>query len=180
MNKVYIGFTGLMESGKSTLANLLTQFLVESGYIVYVTHFANGVKKIAEKEFGWDGVKDEKGRKLLQVIGTDCGRMYNPNIWIERLVEEVGQSNADTQVVIIDDVRFTNEVDFIRGNNGYVVKVERLNHKLNDKFISHVSECGVKDIKADVLVSAKELSDLYRNFVIKCLPDILQKIVAEN
>lgn len=60
-------------------------------------------------------------RQLLQYWGTEICRTYlGENIWTVATIK-----NADTHNLIISDVRFKNEADFIRKNNGVIVYIDR-------------------------------------------------------
>jgi hypothetical protein len=134
-----IGLCGNIASGKTCIA-------IELRWILDMTFCKNSVmlsiaepiKNIAEHSFGWDIVKDEKGRKLLQVIGSECGRAYNPNIWIDKLDYRLQNYSKDT-IVIIDDIRFDNEVEHIENNGGTVFRLSR-EGSIGD---THISECGI-------------------------------------
>lgn len=106
-----IGFTGLAGSGK-TYAATWFRFRTGKGSI---WSFAGKIKTIA-KSMGWDGVKDDRGRKLLQQIGS-AGRAYDPWTWVQKMPID--------QPIIIDDVRFTNEAEAIRDVGGIVVRIIR-------------------------------------------------------
>ena len=69
--------SGLAGSGKDTLADILCE-----AYGYKKDHFAFDLKYLASAHFNWDGQKDERGRHLLQQLGTDVGRTYLQNIWL--------------------------------------------------------------------------------------------------
>jgi len=104
---VYL-LAGRMFSGKSTVAKQLQIELWRTNPFteISICRFAAGVKQVAYDSFGWDGVKDEKGRRLLQVIGTECGRDYNNNIWADK-----AYTDNKGDVLIFDDWRFPNEYE---------------------------------------------------------------------
>lgn len=90
--------------------------------------FADEVKRIATDDFGWDGKKDNKGRRLLQVLGTEAGREYNKNIWVDRglkILKDMESKGVD--LVVCTDVRFKNEMDLLKKNfkDVTVCKIER-------------------------------------------------------
>lgn len=61
-------------------------------------------------------------RRLLQVMGTEVGReMFGQQSWVEMVAREVEKYDN----VVITDVRFPNEANFIRWNGGIIVKVIR-------------------------------------------------------
>ena len=147
-----IGITGKATAGKSTLARFIASHVM-GGLRPYRIAFADEVKRIARVCFGWDGVKDEKGRRLLQFIGTECGRAYNPDIWVEKvkkkIVEDLGRSSVE-HVVIIDDVRFDNEAQYIRDNEGVVIRVFGRGEELKGECSGHASESGIPDNLVDI------------------------------
>jgi len=104
---------GRIESGKSTVATELKKGLTTEfpNAVIEIGRFASGVKNVATEAFGWDGKKDAKGRRLLQVVGTDAGREYNPDIWVKRCYEEI-QAGFPPNIIIYDDWRFPNEYDY--------------------------------------------------------------------
>jgi len=138
-NKVIVGISGLKGSGKTTIANSLHKGF---GSISSIIPFAKPVKDLA-LSMGWDGIKNENGRKILQLLGTDIGRnLISPNIWINKWLNAVAESHS--RVIIVDDLRFDNEVDVIVNNGGIIVKVvgSRFESKHGIKF--HESEAGIK------------------------------------
>lgn len=137
MKPIVIGFAGRAEVGKTTIANALATNLRQRGLSVSVAPFAAPVKRIA-REMGWDGAKDAKGRRLLQLLGTECGReCIGPDVWVDlwrreniggpKLLDAIfGQEcNRQHDVYIIDDVRFANEAAMIRELDGPVYEVRR-------------------------------------------------------
>lgn len=128
MRFLVIGIAGRASAGKTTLARMVATRLEEVAKVrVFISPFAAPVKRIAA-EMGWNGAKDAKGRRLLQLIGTDCGReCVHPNIWVDMWMEETfTQSNCNHgHAVIADDVRFPNEAHAIREQCGYIIHIER-------------------------------------------------------
>jgi len=112
-----IAFAGLAQSGKTTAANFIPG--------VKILSFADPVKQIALSSFNWDGVKDEKGRRLLQVIGTECGRAYDNDIWINKMREQIKICEPLYNVIAIDDCRFDNEPELVKELGGIVIEILR-------------------------------------------------------
>ena len=125
MKPIVIGFAGRAEVGKTTIANALATNLRQRGLSVSVAPFAAPVKRIA-KEMGWDEQKDAKGRRLLQLLGTECGReCIGPDVWVDLWRRACIELPTDYDVYIIDDVRFLNEAAMIRELDGPVYEVRR-------------------------------------------------------
>ena len=85
--------------------------------------FANRIKFIAETEYMWDGVKDDKGRFLLQRLG-ETGRQYNLNIWANKVKWEIETECNPDDIFIIDDWRYVNEAEVFENDDRYnVIKI---------------------------------------------------------
>ena len=99
--------------GKTTSAKYLKDYL-ETKYNLKgrIISIAGGVKQSAKECYGWDGVKDSRGRKLLQSVGR-IGREYNEDVWIKKAYEEMTSSEYPYDFIIIDDWRFPNEKNFL-------------------------------------------------------------------
>ena len=92
----------------------------------YPTRFAYGdcVKDVA-LYMGWDGMKDVKGRGLLQTIG-DGARRYDPDIWIKKTLTKMEQHFIQNQwggALFITDCRYPNEIDEPRKWAGFLSKL---------------------------------------------------------
>lgn len=122
-----IGLAGPMHVGKSTIAEMIVQYF-GSGAII---PFAREVKQTA-LDMGWNGVKDEKGRRLLQLLGTDCGRMcIGEDLWIEKWEEDLRYQagkwlwspHLKEVILIADDMRFDNEAERINELGGMTIQI---------------------------------------------------------
>ena len=131
-----IGLAGRMGSGKSTLAGLLTQHLTTGSTRVEVLNFASPLKAAAKILFslsdeqlcgaGKDLVDTTWGvtpRHILQTLATDyCKVIGGQDFFVRHLATRVFSCEAD--YAIIDDVRYPNEIDYIKGEGGKVVYLE--------------------------------------------------------
>ena len=161
-----IAFTGKYQSGKTTIANFIINYYTN----VIKLSFAEPVKKIATEQFGWNGEKDTKGRKLLQLIGTDVGREYNPNIWVEKMeinlkneiyLEECKNQDYDT-IVVIDDARFDNEAELIKKWNSIIIEIIRPGYNGDN----HKSEQGINKKYIDYTIDNAGSLDELKNKII--------------
>jgi hypothetical protein len=111
---ILIGFCGKAGSGKSYLSDKTIEKLKDKypNLKICKISLAEDVKRIARNEFGWDGKKDSRGRKLLVGIGNDVGRRYNDLIWVGKFLKKITSPDFDFDVVFTDDVRYSNEADF--------------------------------------------------------------------
>ena len=81
---IVIGLNGQFRHGKSFMAKYIQEEAQSQGLCVQIVSFADPLKDLCRREFGWDGEKDNKGRRLLQVVGTDAGRAYDENNWVNK------------------------------------------------------------------------------------------------
>lgn len=78
-------------------------------------------------------------RELLQIIGTNIIRDINPNWHVDKMVSNIQKATSD--IVVVDDVRFTNEKEAIESLGGTVFFV--LRPDLSVEISNHSSETGL-------------------------------------
>jgi|TARA_R110000824_G_scaffold45432_1_gene131396 hypothetical protein len=66
-------------------------------------------------------------REFLQYFGTEVCRKIKSNIWVDSCVNRINQSETD--LAIVSDVRFPNEVEAIQKAGGKVIRLTRKPHK---------------------------------------------------
>lgn len=154
-----IGIAGYKGSGKSTISNFFVQ-----NYGCQRLAFADPIKKMlavlglsdtqlygADKEEPTPILDGHTARYAMQTLGTEWGRMMiGPNLWIN-----AWKHHADLfwrahpkSAIVVDDVRFCDEADFIRGHGGVIIKVVRPDCASSD----HASENQIEDLKSDALI----------------------------
>ena len=139
--------------GKDTAAELIKEYLESKGQRVLITHFADLLKFICTKFFGWDGNKDEKGRTLLQYIGTDVVGAKRPTYWAEFIVDVLKMFENEWDYVLIPDCRYPIEVTTLKSSfDTIVLRVERPNFEsgLTATQKSHPSEVDMDNYDFDV------------------------------
>ena len=190
-------------SGKTTIA----EFLVKN-YGFVEKSFADPLKRICKELFILDdyqiyGTQEQKEipdtrwydctpRKMLQYVGTELLRENLDNImpglgknifthhfklWYDAEIKK----NPNLRVVI-SDVRFQNEVDFIQSLEGFVIKLDRQSVQTDDM---HPSERELQQIKTyDHLINNNgTLNDLYQKieeFMLTKFDIQSRKIIYDN
>ena len=135
-----IGLVGFIGSGKGTVGDILEQ----KGFIK--DSFAKPLKDACSVMFGWprellegdtevsrkwreepDNYWSEKfgrqftPREALQLMGTEAGRdVFHKDVWVISLL-----NRAKGKDVVVTDVRFNNEIQYIQDNGGIVIRVKR-------------------------------------------------------
>ncbi len=172
---VIILLSGKAGTGKSFFAEKLRLAFEYRNYNVEVQHFASVLKSIAKQYFWWDGVKDEKGRKLLQHLG-DVGREYDKNVWVKNLIELrlMTSPKYPQDVIIIDDWRFPNEYQYLKDNLNYsIYTIEMIAPDraiLKGEAAKHISEVALEEFNSynfivnnsegiNIIDSVKEIVD---------------------
>ncbi len=145
--------SGKAGHGKSATADILKSLLESQGKKIEVAYFSNQIKKLAKEDHGWDGVKDEKGRKLLQDIGMEK-RKLDPDYWINLIVEYLRELEGKIDIILIPDVRFKREISSIKAifpSSVFCLEVIRkdFRNNLTHKQRNHPSEIDLDDYKFD-------------------------------
>lgn len=165
--------SGKAQHGKDTFANILYEELTNKGNRVLLCHYADLVKYVAKTFFNWNGEKDEKGRTLLQYIGTDIVRKERPNYWVEFILDIIDLFGENWDYVIIPDTRFPNEIDMLKEYYQKVehIRVERLGFEstLTEEQKNHLSEIALDNTEPDLTIynrsCLEELKELVHSYV---------------
>jgi len=134
-----IAVSGKMAAGKTTLTNLIQQHhelqqpITSDGYFngAFTTSerlsVAAPVKEVAKNYFLMP--EDYKDRPLLQQIGQKF-REIRPSVWIDLMVHKSRtltqqyKSNKTEGCLVCDDVRFPNEVDALKADGWFVIRLD--------------------------------------------------------
>ena len=158
-----IGLVGNLGCGKDYITNNFiipylgkekTQILSlgDSLKVELMVHMNIDFKKLYIK-------KDKDSRNLLQVYGTDImRRKHGDDIWIKYLNSWISiHKHRGKMHFIIPDIRFKNEAEYIKKNNGFLIKIEAKDRNLKksneeklDKEMNHISEKSVSEIESDL------------------------------
>lgn len=134
-----VGLMGYAGAGKDLAAEGLTR----KGWTRVA--FADALKAVAH-HVGWNGRKDAHGRILLQRLGVAVRDHVDPQAWVQAAERQIAKVEGD---VVVTDVRFPNEVEFIRARHGVVVRVDRPGTgPLND----HASEHAWTGVEPDFVL----------------------------
>jgi hypothetical protein len=131
LNNRIIAIAGNARSGKDTLGGFLSELLNEYGISTSINSFAKSLKlevdpllknTIGISAFTEDSEEKKIIRDFLVFWGSNVRRKLDPDIWIK----ELKNSHDDKSVLIITDLRFENELQWVKENNGLVVYISRL------------------------------------------------------
>lgn len=111
-NMARVALVGNMRSGKNTFGDILVK---EYGYTEI--SFADELKRICKELFPEQFKNGNKPREILQNVGQ-CMRSIDYDVWVKALDRKI--KHYDGKNLVITDVRYPNEVDYLR-NNGFII-----------------------------------------------------------
>jgi hypothetical protein len=189
-----IGLVGFIGSGKGTVGDILVR---HHGYHQFA--FADALKDAVASIFLWprgllEGDSNASRafrervdpwwshkfgyevtpRLILQKMGTEaCRHGIADNIWIAALEKRI-QGYKD---VVISDVRFPNEIDFIRSAGGVIIRVKRGEDPTPEQLSTmHVSETAWNSYEPDRIIhNDKDLNGLKM-----CVSDLLTSLEKQD
>ena len=138
-----IGVIGFIGSGKNTVGDMLVE---SHGFSR--DNFARSMKDACALMFGWDrslleGDTEESRvfrekvdpfwtkslgyevtpRLMMQYLGTEAGReVFGEDLWVASCGKRITEAQKN---VVITDVRFPNEIQYLRSLGGHIVLVQR-------------------------------------------------------
>jgi hypothetical protein len=104
--KTVITLTGKARSGKDTFANMLLEQLPKSMKLNY----ADYLKLLANKLYGYTEEEKAKYRTQLQTLGTEIVRANNPDFWCDVVLSTFDVLGDNVNYLIVADARFPNEI----------------------------------------------------------------------
>lgn len=166
---IIITVSAKAQHGKDSFADAFSKIASEKHHRVLVIHYADILKYVCKQYFNWDGNKDERGRTILQRVGTELARNNNPDIWVNCVVEIVKGLKTEYDFVVIPDTRFPNEIECWEKTDFFTFSV-RLNRKnedgtdfdngltLEQKY--HPSEISLDNYGFNYVIENKNLDDI--------------------
>lgn len=158
--------SGKARHGKDTCAEALADIIHKRGEKSLIIHNADLLKFMCKLLFGWNGVKDEYGRHILQYVGTDVIRKQQPDYWVDFIKGIVELFPHEWDYVIIPDCRFPNEIDRLRESGNPVIHLRVLRKDCVSPLTAeqqlHPSETALDDSNPDFIINNDTtIEDLY-------------------
>ena len=162
MPVVVIGLTGAAGSGKTTAAlrivenwggdrrpfagplkRMLQNFLEDQGAgLAMAIRMVSGDLKAAPSKY----LGGRTPREAMQLLGTEWGRCLSSSLWVDAWRNEIERarlhaaSDDAPALIVVDDVRFPNEIAAIRSLGGIIVRIDRPGAGLIGSAGRHASE----------------------------------------
>lgn len=129
-----IGLSGKMGSGKNYIAEKVIAPYFADKYNILIIGFGDQVKNelyARDEKLTYDLLYDNKtfeSRKKLQEYATENGRdKYNKDMWVRGLdiqIETFAKRSPKLPMIIVCDVRFINEANYIRNKGGILFRIK--------------------------------------------------------
>ena len=164
--KIFL-ISGKARNGKNTIANYIEEYYEKKGMKVLQQAYAKYIRMFTKELSDWDGSEENKPRTLMQQIGTDVIRkkLGKEDFFVKRMVEDIDIYKEFVDVVIINDVRFPIEIDYLKEyyKEAIVINVKRINYEseLTGAQQTHLSETAL---------------DNYDNYDYKLINDTLEQL----
>lgn len=156
-----IGITGRARCGKDTLAG----FLVDNHGFAKITlagpirRFVAELTGLTEAELTDGPLKEAplewlggiSPRRMMQTLGTEWGRnLIADQLWLVVAQRQIEKAKREGRPgVVVSDVRFDNEAEFVQGLGGIVIELTRPGAVAVE---GHSSENGVRESLVDARI----------------------------
>jgi hypothetical protein len=151
-----VGIAGGLNSGKGVAAGLFKS----NGFME--RNFSDPLKRMVRDLFniptkalwGPSYNRTPEVRTMLQELG-DYARKYRPEIWVDKMEESLAafaeSGLGGYKGIVIADIRFAKEVDFVHEMGGVVLHLVRPGNTagLPEELAEHLSETELKSLPAD-------------------------------
>lgn len=153
-----VGIAGKKGSGKSTAASILNEEGFETlafaatlkrMVAILLTDLGLSADEVYAAVYGDDESKDKiipllgvSGRHIMQTLGTEWGRrLIHNDLWVMTAEHAVAiHPDGEGLDAVVEDVRFPNEVEFVKKRGGMIVGLMADTDTDTD---SHESESGI-------------------------------------
>jgi hypothetical protein len=174
-----IGLTGYAGSGKDTVRSIL-----EERYDYDGLAFADPIRDMLSALLDSMGLSDEwmtdrelkerditglglSYRKMAQALGTEWGRALKESLWLDIAAAKIAMYRQyDSVGVVISDVRFPNEAEWVKAQGGVIWKIVRPGI---EPVRAHASEDLIATLPYDYVIDNHGSLDLLPNAVAAAL-----------
>lgn len=130
-----IGFGGIAQAGKTTAAEVLSKLTYHNNWHPQRMCVAWRLKQATDRLH----ISKDKNADAYRAFCQKYGALRRdpefrpgvsgPDYWVKRLQKRLiksGAMNDSRRVVILDDIRYQSEIDFVRGLGGTLVYIDAL------------------------------------------------------
>lgn len=154
-----IGISGVARAGKDTLGNGIARKFSKQGMPALRISFASEVKSALDRAikqtFGFSAFteipKEKEIIRPILVAYAEAVKKHDPNYWIKKIDKKIRLNMSNNVISVITDVRFKEEVSYIKSLGGFVVHLKRIGNKpanlierINDPIVFGMSDYKIK------------------------------------
>lgn len=148
------------------LSRYSDQELIDKFYDTVIDPFLLFEKRI-------DGIREAvlvtSPRKIYQNFGTEFARGLRSTIWIDLASRKLQEYDGN---MIVTDVRFENEAQWVKLNNGKLLLITR---NEAPEVASHISEDGFNENLVDVKLINNDTLEAYKESITTCFTYLLDE-----
>ena len=125
-----IGFSGFARCGKNTAADEFAKLVdCECKYFAFADTLKNDLQPLVDKLSDYHGKDFKEQFRSMYVAWSKTAKHItgNETYWIDRIKDDILSANRPDNLVLITDVRYHYEYDFILNNGGVVFYISRPN-----------------------------------------------------
>ena len=145
-NPKIIVLSGKAQSGKNVCASIIKNYYNDLGLKIVIISYASYLKMYAKEVLGWDDSESTKPRDFLQQVGVELIKnKINPNMLIDRVIDDIRVYSYFFDIIVISDARFVDEIEVIRKifSNVSVIHVLGKSNDLTFEQQNHSTETGL-------------------------------------
>lgn len=144
MNNVVFTLTGVANCGKDTVASMIAAYCKTLDKKPFSLAYADYLKILTARNFGYDDSNKEEYRHILQSFGTQV-REVEEDFWVRTVWNTIDAFRDLFDVFIVTDVRYENERRPYPWRIGYpifnvYIKNDNMKSKLGEEELKHESE----------------------------------------
>lgn len=184
---IIIGLTGIAHSGKDFAANI-----IDNNYTsVWKMAFADPIKEACKSLYNLDydqlydqDLKDKvderwglSPRQMFQFIG-DVMRAQDKDFFVKNMKQRIEEklTYGNVKYIIVTDVRYDNEAEFLNLINGKIIKIVRHDSKTT-QYYDHSSEKGISKHLVSSIIS-NDCTPEFENKVVIVIDSLFNKDIV--
>ena len=153
-----------------SFANPLKVICINLFGLTYEQCYGSDDDKNSPVNIKWEhvaGVKGKKGyltaREFMQTFGTDICRLMKPDIWTSACIDRI--HNSGTELAIVSDCRFPNEVEAVQQADGKVIRLTR--NPFDDEHVSEKALDGYEGFDCVIDNASMDMDEANRTLLDK-------------
>lgn len=144
MDNIVFTLTGLANCGKDTVASMIVAYCKTLDKKPFSLAYADYLKVLAARNFGYNDNDKEDGRHILQSFGTQV-REVEEDFWVRTVWNTIDAFRDLFNVFVVTDVRYENERRPYPWRISYpifnvYIKNDNMESKLGEEELKHESE----------------------------------------